>query len=718
MFKIFIALLAFLFISFTMGNAQTTFTDITSSAQINVTGSAGVGFFDFDKDDDLDLYLNFFAAPNILFRNEGAIENFIFSDITASSGLGATSGGGGPGIVDYNNDSFPDIFLSNHGPKLLYKNNGDGTFTDVIATSGITITGVTNGRAFGDFNNDGYLDLYMVNWNTNEPAVLYKNSGPPDWKFIDVTAASGATFQGSGHACTFVDYDNDGDQDIFISVYYGNNVLYRNNGNATFTDVSAQAGIQVGSRCRGITWGDYDNDGDLDLYLTRGSFHTPFANYLFRNEGAPNWNFTDVSNTAGVAHAGDGSMSAFGDYDNDGDLDISIGNITDQRNVLYQNNGNGTFTDVASSAGVAGTFASCSLAPFVDYNNDGFLDIYATNSGSHALFKNNGNSNNWIKIKLVGTISNRDGIGARILLTTGTLTQIREVDGGNLGMAFQCPHPVSFGLGSAIIIDQIQVKWPSGIMSTLTQVASNQCITIIEKELPIAASVKFYPHYLNTKIKFGMLIGFIELPKTEDIYQIKKGTVKITKIGKNELTTSIPALNYPWLIFDYNHDGLKDLMVGFNLNPIVKAIGKQTGPVGITLTGKIAEKDFMATDTIVVFDWPHPATLAKENFEFTENAITELPGDFNLAQNYPNPFNLSTHIDYQLSVGAQVELTIYNSLGEEIRNLVNQFQLAGHYSVQWDGYDKTNQPIVSGIYFYRLRIDDSYDVMRKMVVIK
>jgi hypothetical protein len=301
---------------------------------------------------------------------------------------------------------------------------------------------------------------------------------------------------------------------------------------------------------------------------------------------------------------------------------------------------------------------------------------------------------------------------------TGTRTQIREVDGGNLGMAFQCPQPLSCGLGNAMVIDQIRVKWPSGIISTLTQVVPNQCLTIVEKEFPLEGSVKFYPHYLNTKIKFGMLVGFIDLPKTEDIYLIKKGDVKITQIGENELTTPISALNFPWFIFDYNRDGLKDLMVGFNLNSIVTAIGKQTGPVRITLTGKVAEKDFMATDTIVVFDWPHPATLAKENFEFLEISATELPGEFNLMQNYPNPFNLTTTINYQMPIAAMVELTIYNSLGEMVRTLINHFQAAGHYSVQWDGCNEYNQSVVSGIYFYRLRIDNSFGVIRKMVVIK
>ncbi|MBN2088995.1 VCBS repeat-containing protein [candidate division KSB1 bacterium] len=718
MFKIFIASLAFLLVSFTIGSAQTTFTDVTSDAQITAAGTTGLGFFDFDNDNDFDIYLHFYAAPNILYRNEGAMENFVFTDATAAAGLNATRGGAGPSIADYNNDGFQDIFLSMHGPKIFYKNIGDGTFTDVNATVGITNSGITNGKAFGDYNNDGYLDLYLVNWNSDEPATLYKNSGPPDWKFTDVTLAAGAAFHGWGHACVFVDYDNDGDQDIFISVYYGNNVLFRNNGNGTFTDVSAQAGIQVGERCRGITWGDYDNDGDLDLYVTRGSFHTPYANYLFRNEGAPNWNFSDVSGAAGVAHNGDGSMSAFGDYDNDGDLDISIGNITNQRNVLYQNNGNGTFTDVAGSAGVAGSFTSCGMAPFGDYNNDGFPDIYATNDHAHVLFKNNGNSNNWIKIKLIGTVSNRDGLGARISLTTGARTQIREVDGGNLGMAFQCPQPVSFGLGTAMVIDQIRVRWPSGIISTLTQVVPNQCVTIIEKELSLEGAVKFYPHYLNTKIKFGMLIGFIELPRTEDVYQIKKGTVKITQIGENELTTPISALYFPWFIFDYNHDGLKDLMVGFNLNPVVTAIGKQTGPLEITLSGKVAEKDFMATDTIVVFDWPHPATLAKENFEFLEISATELPGEFNLTQNYPNPFNLTTTINYQMPIAGMAELTIYNSLGETVRTLMNQYQTAGCYSIKWDGCDQNNQSVVSGVYFYRLRVDNSFSVIRKMVVIK
>lgn len=461
------------------------FTNVISQVGINTSFEGSpFGIFDFNNDDNLDLYIQMKDVPSILYRNNGENKQYSFTDITSSSGLDKVSGENtGASCIDYDNDGFVDIFVTAHGPKILYRNKGNGTFedvSDIFGVSGIAKASWGTHNAFGDYNNDGYLDLFLSN-DTSRAGVLYKNSGPPQWQFVDVTAESNIVFKGWGHGSVFMNYDNDGDQDIYISTYFGSNVFYRNNGNGTFTDVTENVGLTVGDRCRGIVFGDYDNDGDLDLYVTRGVYHTPFSNLLFRNDGPPDWSFTDVTSEAGVGDNGDGVSSVFGDFDNDGDLDIFVCNINNQANVLYRNNDNGTFTNVTKLAGVSNPL-SLSLGAFGDHNNDGFLDLYAIAGKEQILYQNKVTSNYWLKIKLTGTKSNRDGFGSRIIITTGDLKQMRYVDGGDLGGGFQCSIPVHFGLGTADNVDRIEVKWPSGIVTILNDVPANQMLTIVEGE--------------------------------------------------------------------------------------------------------------------------------------------------------------------------------------------------------------------------------------------
>ena len=459
------------------------FTKVTSQVGLkSLPVGLRFGIFDFDNDDNLDLYIQMKDVPSVLYRNNGENKGYSFTNISSSTGLDKVSGAhSGASLIDYDNDGFVDIFVTAHGAKILYRNKGNGTFEDVSDVSGVS--GITNEdrsthNAFGDYNNDGYLDLFLSN-DTSRAAVLYKNNGPPQWQFTDVTAKSNIVFKGWAHGCVFVDYDNDGDQDLYISTYYGNNVLYRNDGNGTFTDVAPLVGLAIGERSRGTVFGDYDNDGDLDLYVTRGVFHTAYSNFLLRNDGPPDYTFTDVTFEAGVGDSGDGGDSAFGDFDNDGDLDIIVANMNNQANVLYRNNGNGTFTNVTKLAGVSNPL-NIDLIAFGDYNNDGFLDLYALIGNNNILYRNRATSKHWLKIKLVGTKSNRDGFGARIIVSTGDLKQMRYVDGGDFGGGFQSSQPIHFGLGTAESVDRIEVKWPSGIVTVLDDVPVNQMLTIVE----------------------------------------------------------------------------------------------------------------------------------------------------------------------------------------------------------------------------------------------
>jgi enediyne biosynthesis protein E4 len=328
-------------------------------------------------------------------------------------------GGGGIAWIDYNNDGFPDLFLLNGStfedwrrgtsPRShLYRNNRDGTFTDVSAGSGLNHTGWGMGACVGDYDNDGRDDLYVTYYGGN---VLYRNNG--DGTFTDVTEKAGVRGHGWGMGCAFGDYDNDGKLDLYVANYVdvdiehlpqpgsapnctyrgiatfcgprglpgGRDILFHNNGDGTFSDVTEKAGIDPGGYSGlGVVMGDFDHDGKLDIYVANDS--TPSS--LYRNNG--DGTFTDIAPQAGVAYSVEGQEQAgmgtdVGDYDNDGWPDLIKGNFSDDYNNLYHNNHDGTFTDLAYPAGVADvswlftTFG----AKFLDYDNDGWKDIVVVN---------------------------------------------------------------------------------------------------------------------------------------------------------------------------------------------------------------------------------------------------------------------------------------------------------------------------------------------------
>ncbi len=328
-------------------------------------------------------------------------------------------GGGGVAWIDYNNDGFPDLFLVNgstfeqwkrgDSPRSrLYRNNGDGTFTDVSEGSGLDHTGWGMGVCVGDYDNDGYDDLYVTYYGGN---VLYHNNG--DGSFSDVTARAGVRGQGWGMGCAFGDYDNDGRLDLYVANYVdvdierlgepgsapnctyrgiatfcgprglpgGRDVLFHNNGDGTFTDVTERAGIDPERFAGlGVVWCDYDHDGRLDIYVANDS--TPSSLYHNNGDGT----FTDVGVQAGVAFSAEGQEQAgmgtdFADYDNDGWGDLVKGNFSDDTKNLYHNNRDGTFTDVTYAAGIGdvGWLYTTFGAKFLDYDNDGWKDVFLAN---------------------------------------------------------------------------------------------------------------------------------------------------------------------------------------------------------------------------------------------------------------------------------------------------------------------------------------------------
>jgi hypothetical protein len=419
----------------------------------------GAAWGDYDGDGDLDLYLANWNGPNKLFRNDAGE----FVDATAAP---LDDAGAGTGVAwgDYDNDGDLDLYVANSdGANRLFRNDGAG-FTDVT-TGPLGDTRASHGVAWADYDLDSDLDLYVANTGYNR---LLENLGWPTWEFV-VADSSTASAQSEGVA--WGDYDNDGDPDLFVANRGMPNRLYRNDG-GVLTDVTAPP-IGGFATSIGVAWGDYDNDGDLDAFVA----NMFGANQLLRNQGDGSF----VNATA--APLDDPSRDATGvawlDYDNDGDLDLYVVNYLGS-NRLFRNEGPPfwTFTD-ASIAPLDNDGSGWGVA-CADFDEDGEIDIYLTNGGANRLFLNDATEGtHWLGIKLVGTISNRSAIGARVRVVSGAGSQIREVSGGS-GYLSQDSLPLEFGLGSATVVDTVVVHWPSGLSEAFVGVPADQIIEIVE----------------------------------------------------------------------------------------------------------------------------------------------------------------------------------------------------------------------------------------------
>lgn len=466
--------LPFFFFLFNYVYSQVTFTDVAVTYGLNDPGNGqGAVFLDIDNDGYLGLYLVNNGSSNKLWKNNSGTS---FTDISSTWGVNYSGAGRGCSAGDFDNDGLIDIMTGNFNQTLiLYKNSGN-SFINFTTNAGISFTSWGGSINWFDYNMDGKLDAIFGNdgvpYHYN---YLFRNDNL--LSFTNVAYPQGITDSTSTLSIASADYDNDGDLDLFCGTQtnYGpaTNFLYRNNGNGTFTDVTVSSGLVTNLYTWGADWGDFDNDGDMDLYLANSNG----VNQLFRNNG--NGTFTEVGSLYGVADPTQSFSCGWADYDNDGDLDLYVANASTGVDKLYRNDGS-TFTDVAATVGTDDTRHSACIS-WGDYNNDGFMDVYLVNNGAeNRLYKNNaGNSNKWLIMKLIGVNSNRSAIGVRVKVKTGSLTQIREVSGGSGGKG-QNSLPVEFGLGSAAVIDSLIVRWPSGLMQGFANVTPNQIITLIE----------------------------------------------------------------------------------------------------------------------------------------------------------------------------------------------------------------------------------------------
>ncbi len=492
---------------------------------IEATGS-GCGWLDYDGDGKIDLYLvnaaylEGISDPRSPFKGQRQVSRLYrnngdgtFADVTEKAGVG-NDNRYGMGILagDYDNDGHSDIYVTNYGRNTLYHNNGDGTFSDVTERAGVGLGRWSTGAAFLDYDNDGWSDLFVgvyLSFDASyrlyyeadiypgplaypaQASVLYHNNR--DGTFTDVTEKAGVAMKGRAMGALAVDYDGDGWTDIFVANDNSPNFLYRNNGNGTFTEIALKSGVAFGQHgnaaaSMGGDWGDYDHDGRLDLIVPAMGY-----NALYRGLGKGL--FEDVAVTVGLAVISGQYWSwggKFLDYDNDGYLDVMVVNgdghrLSDTQEAILARNvagpgGKRVFQDVAEKAGPYFHVKSVARGLAVgDYDNDGDLDACVLNIDQPAMLIRNdgGNRNNWLMLDLLGTRSNKDGFGAKVTVTAGGMVQFDEKKSGTSYLSQADPR-LHFGLGQAAKVDEVVIKWPSGITQKLKDVKINQVMKVVE----------------------------------------------------------------------------------------------------------------------------------------------------------------------------------------------------------------------------------------------
>lgn len=560
------------------------FGDLFTEASKDVVGQmvgqgAGASWGDIDGDGDPDLFIaNASAEPNLLFINNGDGK---FMKVSSGEIVQETLSSFGGTFGDYDNDGDLDIFVGNINGKnnSLFENDGSGTFSQVTDIAPVIDGGNSFSSAWADFDNDGNLDLFVANAG-NEPDFLYQGGG--GGSFHKITDGEIVNEASTSFGAAWGDYNNDGFIDLFVAKN-GDNALFQNNGDGSFSKISNTSFMNTASSSRGGTWGDFDNDGDLDLYVANLG-----NNLFYENNG--DGSFTQINSGEPVAASNDSRSAHWGDFDSDGDLDLFVGNVG--ADALYLNNGDKTFVRMQNDDFLNESQAS-NAAASADFDNDGDLDLciaHLPRNLSNLLLENNRQNHSWLKVKPVGRQSNTSAIGAKIRVKADIMGkpvwQTRQISAQS-GFASQNELPALFGLGRNAMVDSVVVEWPSGKFSYLLNVVANQFLIIDEDS------------------------ALVSVDLSDDV----------------------------------------------------------------------------------------------------------IPEFYSLEQNFPNPFNPETSIRYQLRNPEHVRITIFNMRGEQVVTLIDAPKNAGRHSVRWLGLDYSNYPVASGVYIYQIKAG-TFLSARKLLLLK
>jgi len=724
----------------------------------DVGSSQGASWADIDNDGDQDLFVaNDNGENNFLYRNLGN------GSFYAGQGSIVGDGGNSMGACwgDYDNDGFVDLYVVNRNNEnnFLYNNDGDGTFTRINSDPPVNDGGESWGASWADYDNDGWIDLFVA--NRDGLNYLYHNSG--NGSFSRVYESPFINDKGSSVCGVWGDYDNDGDQDLFVANDgWDINFLYRNDGSGNFTRVTSDPLTTEPMETRSASWCDFDRDNDLDLLLVNSGQ----ANCLYRNDGNNQFVRLDESR---IHESNDHSRgSAWADFDNDGDMDVFISNRKEDC-FLFKNDG-----DNFEKFKVLNTEArGCAWG---DYDSDGMQNLFVCSEGSsNYLYDTYSNSNHWIQIHCKGVISNASGIGARIRIQSTidgeTVWQMQEIS-SQTGFGGQNAMTASFGLGSDAVVDAIRIEWPGGIVWDTTQVVADQVLFISEREtnFPPVAVDDQVSVLQEASIAIAVLDNDSD-PDGDELSVISlqtgdtRGDVYIASSGKKVIYTGPEGYygsdHFSYTVYD-GRGGYDEGDVYVDIEPVVPpnrppvaeddvfyinknevttldVLQNDSDPDGDDLT--IQNVITTATEGTVIINvgdkaltyiplsnqeysdsFLYIATDGQDGLDTATVFITVMSGSaiedrtepvcFNLSQNHPNPFNPITHIDYSIAQPGPVSLKVYDMRGREVAELVNEVQSPGHYQAQFDG-----SGLASGIYAYRLEAGRDV-ITRKMILMK
>ena len=746
------------------------FTKVTTGPQSNDGGdSRSVNWIDYDNDGDLDLFVTngpSVKANNFLYKNNG---DGTFTKVNDASVVNDPGSYDGSTWADYDNDGTIDVFSATwYGQKNSLHRQYKGTFEKINRGAIANDLTFSETASWGDYNNDGYVDLYLANSSGNKANNLYKNNG--DGTFSKVTNGPHVTETKTSRSVDWFDYDNDGDLDIFVANEGGeNNTLYRNMGDGNFIAVTTGVIVTDGGDSFGSSVGDIDNDGDLDLFVAN---HSNQNDFLYKNNG--DGTFTKVISDPVVTSGGYSVGSAFGDVDNDGDIDLFVTNAfsgsAQTKNFLFLNTGSGSFTKIDTGIAVNDPGWSYGVA-MGDYDRDGDLDIFTANcfgaNQNNSLYRNEGNANKWLTVKVNGTVSNKSGIGTKVKVKATIdgipVWQYRQVAGqsGYCGQNLES----HFGLGNATSVDSLVIIFPSGQQSIQTNVPTSQVITITEK-IPAG--------YLRGAFIADSLQGRIPL------------TVNFTNTSVVDSAQPITAVQW-----DFNADGMIDatantaqytysirdtysvrLIVSNGIesdtitaNNLIIVLRSKTAPsiqsflptVSDTMIPKNGKVNFEisildTSDSPVTYTWTRNSTLQgsqTHTFAYSSNALFPAPrtdtfkvvvaNEFysvakqwlvnvanvvaradmdatlpsnRLDQNYPNPFNPTTTIKFAVARNSEVAIKLFDSIGRVVRTVAQGTYTAGEHAVELNA-----ENLPSGIYYCKI-FTASFTDIKKIVLAK